>query len=61
MTFQNGNTYNLNDPDLSYFINNTQIDKEIQNENLNYNVLKDMKYDLSYGDKKSKSFISLKI
>ena len=35
MTFQNGNTYNLNDPDLKYFITNTQKDKEIQNENPN--------------------------
>ena len=34
MTFNNGNTYNLNDPDLSYFITYTQLDKEIQNENL---------------------------
>ena len=53
MIFQNGNTYNLNDPDLSYFITNTQIDKEIQNENLIHSFLKDMKYDLNYGDKKS--------
>ena len=36
MTFENGNTYNLNDPDLSYFITYTQLDKEIQNENLIY-------------------------
>ena len=34
MTFENGNTYNLNNPDLSYFITYTQLDKEIQNENL---------------------------
>ena len=47
MTFENGNTYNLNDPDLSYFITNTQLDKEIQNENLIYDFLKDMKYDLN--------------
>ena len=26
MTFEIGNTYNLNDPDLSYFITNTQSD-----------------------------------
>ena len=51
MTFGNGNTYNLNDPDLSYFITNTQLDKELQNENLIYNFLKDMKYDLNYGEK----------
>ena len=52
MTFENGNTYNLSDPDLPYFITYTQLDKEIQNENLIYNFLKDMKYDLNYGDKK---------
>ena len=28
MTFPNGNTYNLNDPDRSYFITNTQRDKK---------------------------------
>ena len=32
MTFQNGNTHNLNDPDLSYFIPNTQADKIPQNK-----------------------------
>ena len=53
MTFQNGNTYNLNDQELSYFITNAQKDKEIQNENLSFNFLKDMKYDLNYGDKKA--------
>ena len=60
MTFENGNTYNLNDPDLSYFITYTQLDKEIQNENLIYNFLKDMKYDLNYGDKKSSRYNIIK-
>ena len=60
MTFENGNTYNLNDPDLSYFITYTQLDKEIQNENLIYNFLKDMKYDLTYGDKKSSRYNIIK-
>ena len=60
MTFQNGNTYNLNDPDLSSFITNAQIDKKKQNENLIYNFLKDMKYDLNYGDKKSKRYYFIK-
>ena len=59
MTFDNGNTYNLNDPDLSYFITYTQLDKEIQ-ENLIYNFLKDMKYDLNYGDKKSSRYNIIK-
>ena len=53
MTFQNGNSYNLNDPDLQYFITNTQFDKQINNWDSIYNFLNDMKYDLNYGDKKS--------
>ena len=60
MNFENGNTYNLNDPDLSYFITYTQLDKETQNENLIYNFLKDMKYDLNYGDKKSSKYNIIK-
>ena len=32
MTFENGNTYNLNDPDLSYFITNTHLDKKYKRE-----------------------------
>ena len=60
MTFQNGNTYNLNDPDLSYFITNTQIDKEIQNENLIHSFLNDMEYNLNYGDEKSKRYYIIK-
>ena len=60
MTFENGNTYNLNDPDLSFFITYTQLDKEIQNENLIYNFLRDMKYDLNYGDKKSSRYNIIK-
>ena len=60
MTFPNDNTYYLNDPDLSNFITNTQLDKEIQNENLIYNFLEDMKYDLNYGDKKSKRYYFIK-
>ena len=53
MTFENGNSYNLNDPDLQYFITNTQFDKPINNWGSIYNFLNDMKYDLNYGDKKS--------
>ena len=60
MTFENGNTYNLNNPDLTYFITYTQLDKEIQNEKLIYNFLKDMKYDLNYGDKISKRYYFIK-
>ena len=53
MTFENGNSYNLNDPDLQYFVTNTQFDKQINNLDIIYTFLNDMKYDLIYGDKKS--------
>ena len=59
ITFENGNTYNLNDPDLQYFMTNTQIDKEIHNENLIHSFL-NMKYNLNYGDKKSKRYYFVK-
>ena len=42
--------------DLQYFMTNTQIDKEIHNENLIHSFLNDMKYNLNYGDKKSKRY-----
>ena len=55
LTFlSNNNTYNLNDPDLSYFISNAQLDTQPQNVNLIYSFLNDMKYNINYGDKKSK-------
>ena len=60
ITFENGNTYNLNDPDLQYFMTNTQIDKEIHDENLIHSFLNDMKYNLNYGDKKSKRYYFIK-
>ena len=60
MIFQNGTTSNLNDPDLSYFITYTQLDKEIQNENLIHSFLNDMKYNLNYGDKKSERYYFIK-
>ena len=53
MTFENGNSYDLSDPDLQYFITNTQFDKPINNRGPIYTFLNDMKYDLNYGDKKS--------
>ena len=59
MTFQNGNTYYLNDPDLSNFITNTQHDK-IKNIAVKYNFLRDMNYDLNYGDKKSNRYNVIK-
>ena len=60
MTFQNGNTYYLNDPDLSNFITNTQIDKIRQNTNIIYSFLNDMKYNIYYGDKKSHRYYFIK-
>ena len=60
MTFENGNTYNLNDPDLSYFITNAQLDTQPQNVNLIYSFLNDMKYNINYGDKKSKRYYFIK-
>ena len=51
--FENGNSYDLSNPDLQYFITNTQFDKPINNWGPIYNFLNDMKYDLNYGDKKS--------
>ena len=43
MTFQNGIIYMLNDSGLSYFITNTQIDEELQNEKLSNKFLNDTK------------------
>ena len=59
MTFQYGNTYYLNDPDFSKFITNTQHDK-IKNIAVKYKFLRDMNYDLNYGDKKSNRYNFIK-
>ena len=57
LTFlSSGNKYNLKDPDLSYFITNAQLDTQPQNVNLIYSFLIDMKYNINYGDKKSKRY-----
>ena len=53
MTFENGNSYNLNDPDLQNFITNTKFNREINNKNISYSFLNDMNYNINYGDKKS--------
>ena len=60
MTFQNGNTYYLNDPDLSYFITNTHFDNLPQNSNIIYSFLNDMKYNIYYGEKKSHRYNFIK-
>ena len=51
-----GNIYDLNDPDLQYFITNTQFDKQINNLGTIFNFLNNMNFDINYGDKKSKRF-----
>ena len=53
MIFENGNSYDLSNPGLQYFITNTQFDKQINNWDSIYTFLNDMKYDLNYGDRKS--------
>ena len=61
LTFlSSGNKYNLKDPDLSYFITNAQLDTQPQNVNLIYSFLYDMKYNINYGDKKSKRYYFIK-
>ena len=59
MNFQNDNTYNLRDPDLSYFIPNTQIDRKVDNVGLIKSSLRDMKYD-STKDKSSDRYNFIK-
>ena len=46
IVFENGNTYDLRNPDLSYFITNTILQKEIHDYRTFYNFLCDMKYDI---------------
>ena len=53
MIFEYGRTYNLNNPDLQYFITNTSFDREINDLETISNFLIDMEYDSSEGDKKS--------
>ena len=60
MTFENGNSYHLKDPDLQCFITNTKFDREINNKNVIYNFLNDMNYNINYGDKKSIRYYFIK-
>ena len=55
-----GNTYDLNDPDLQYFITNTKVDREINNKNIIYSFPNDMNYNINYGDKKSMRYYFIK-
>ena len=51
MTFENGTSCDLNDPDLQYFITHTHFDREINSLNLIYSFLNDMNYNINSGDK----------
>ena len=55
-----GNIYDLNDPDLQYFITNTQFDKQINNLGTIFTFLNDMNYDINYRDKKLKRYFLIK-
>ena len=55
-----GNKYNLNDPDLQYFVTNTQFDREIHFIHIIYTFLNDMKNNLNYGDEKSSRYDMIK-
>ena len=63
MTFQNGDSYNLNDSDLKYFITNTQFDKQFNNLDIIcsfFLFLQDMKYNIKKGDMKSDRYNFIK-
>ena len=60
MTFKSGNSYDLNDPDLQYFITNTHFDTEINSLKLIYSFLKDLKHNINFGDKKSIRYYFIK-
>ena len=47
--------YNLNDPDISNFITNSQHDN-LKNISMKYSFLRDMNYDINYEDKKSNRY-----
>ena len=60
MTFENGHSYDLNDPDLQYFITNTKIDTQLNNLGTIYKFLNDMNFGINYGDKKSMRYYFIK-
>ena len=60
MTFQNEHSYDLNDPDLQYFITNTQFDREIENVNTIFTFLNEMNCSINYGDKKAMRYYFIK-
>ena len=58
LTFLSNNMYNLNYPDFSNFITNTQPENK-KNIGMKYNSLRDMNYDLNYEEKNQIDIISL--
>ena len=61
MTFGNGNSYNLSDPDLQYFMFITKFDREINNKIISFSFSNDMNYSINYRDKKLIRYFLLKI
>ena len=57
---RSGNIYDLNYPDLQYFITNTKFDRKINKKNKIYSFLNDMNYNINYGDKKSMRYYFIK-
>ena len=55
-----GNIYDLNDPDLQYFITNTKFDREVNTKNIIYSFLNDKNYNINFGDKKSMRYYFVK-
>ena len=60
MTFENGHSNDLHDPDLQCFIINTQFSREINNLDIIYSFLIDIKYNTKYEDKNERDIILLK-
>ena len=62
MIFKNGNTYDMRDRNLAYFLSNSNMNENnIIDDELIYNFYKDVKYDLnSAGDKRSNRYRYIK-
>ena len=62
MIFQNGNTYDMRDRNLAYFLSNSNMNENnIIDDELISNFYKDVKYDLNLaGDKRSNRYRYMK-
>ena len=62
MIFENGNKYDMNNKDLSYFLSDTNINvNDIKDHKLIANFCKDVNYDTNlYGDRKSRRYRYIK-